>query len=91
MPFLLRLPPKSGTNAGRLQHHACLALWCGDNELIGALTWYEESVRDRDRYLVAYDRLNRVIEAAVKEVDAQANWWPSSPSPGPLSFARFMA
>ncbi len=84
--FLAEVAAEVRDNAGRLQHHACLALWCGDNELIGALTWYEESVRDRDRYLVAYDRLNRVIEAAVKEVDAQANWWPSSPSPGPLSF-----
>ena len=84
--FLAEVAAEVRDNAGRLQHHACLALWCGDNELIGALTWYEESVRDRDRYLVAYDRLNRVIEAAVREVDAQANWWPSSPSPGPLSF-----
>ena len=24
-------------NVSRIQHHACLALWCGDNELIGAL------------------------------------------------------
>ncbi|WP_147125306.1 beta-mannosidase [Shimia ponticola] len=73
-------------NARRLQHRASLALWCGDNELIGALTWYKESVEDRDRYLVAYDRLNRSIEMALKSVDPEVNWWPSSPSPGPLSF-----
>ncbi len=72
--FLAEVSAEVRDNASRLQYHACLALWCGDNELIGALTWYVESVRDRDRYLVAYDRLNRVIEAAVKEVDAQANW-----------------
>lgn len=70
----------------RLHHHACLALWCGDNEVLGALTWFEESVKDRDRYLVAYDRLNRSIETNLKATDSQANWWPSSPSPGPLSF-----
>ncbi|MDR3493662.1 MAG: glycoside hydrolase family 2 protein [Ancalomicrobiaceae bacterium] len=70
--------------ARRLAHR--VAIWCGDNELIGALTWFEESRRDRDRYLVAYDRLNRTVETAIKSVDSQANWWPSSPSPGPLSF-----
>ena len=70
----------------RLGHHACLALWCGDNELIGALTWFEVSRKDRDRYLVSYDRLNRTIETTMKNADANANWWPSSPSPGVLCF-----
>lgn len=70
----------------RLNHHPSIALWCGDNELIGALTWFEESVKDRDYYLVAYDRLNRTIESALKQTQPSANWWPSSPSPGPLSF-----
>ncbi|AZL60400.1 glycoside hydrolase family 2 protein [Tabrizicola piscis] len=70
----------------RLNHHACIALWCGDNELIGALTWFPESRKDRDRYLVNYDRLNRTVETALLAVLPEANWWPSSPSPGPLSF-----
>ena len=70
----------------RLQHHACIALWCGDNELIGALKWFEVSRNDRDRYLVSYDRLNRTIETAMKAADPDALWWPSSPSPGVLSF-----
>jgi len=70
----------------RLHHHACLALWCGDNELLGALRWFPESVQNRDRYLVAYDRLNRTIEKALREADPGAVWWPSSPSPGPFSF-----
>ena len=70
----------------RINHHACLAVWCGDNELIGALTWFPESRKDRDRYLVAYDRLNRTVESALAEVLPGANWWPSSPSPGPLAF-----
>ncbi|MEO0915859.1 MAG: glycoside hydrolase family 2 protein, partial [Pseudomonadota bacterium] len=73
-------------NVSRIQHHACLALWCGDNELIGALGWYDCSVNDRDRYLVNYDRLNRALETALKETDPNAIWWPSSPSPGPLNF-----
>ncbi len=70
----------------RLGHHASIALWCGDNELIGALTWFEESRKNHDRYLVSYDRLNRVVEGAIRAADETAVWWPSSPSPGVLSF-----
>jgi len=70
----------------RLQHHACIALWCGDNELIGALSWFPETRANRDRYLAAYDRLNHTIEQAAKATDPTINWWPSSPSPGLLSF-----
>ena len=70
----------------RLGHHASIALWCGDNELLGALTWFKESRDNRDRYLVNYDRLNRTIEETMRAADASAIWWPSSPSPGLLSF-----
>lgn len=70
----------------RLSSHPSIALWCGDNELVGALTWFEESRRDRDRYLVSYDRLNRTIETGIKAAAPEAIWWPSSPSVGPLNF-----
>lgn len=84
--FLTEIAAEARDVVARLHHHPCLAVWCGDNEVIGALTWFEESIKDRDRYLVAYDRLNRTIETNLKAIDPGANWWPSSPSPGPLSF-----
>ncbi len=84
--FLTEVSHEVREQVARLQHHACIVLWCGDNELLGALTWYEESRTNRDRYLVAYDRLNRTIETALKATDGTAIWWPSSPSPGLLSF-----
>lgn len=71
---------------GRLQHHASIALWCGDNELVGALGWFPQSRADRDRYLVNYDRTNRTIEQALLATDPAAIWWPSSPCPGVLNF-----
>ncbi len=74
------------TQVNRLQHHACIAVWCGDNELIGALNWFPESRANRDRYLAAYDRLNHTIEQVTMSADPSINWWPSSPSPGLLSF-----
>ncbi len=70
----------------RLSNHASIVVWCGDNELVGALTWFEETRKDRDRYLVSYDRLNRTIEVAMKETIPDAIWWPSSPSVGYLNF-----
>lgn len=84
--YLENVRTEAVENVNRLQHHACLALWCGDNELIGALTWFEETRADRDRYLVNYDRLNRTLETTLKSADPNARWWPSSPSPGPLNF-----
>ncbi len=82
--FLEEVTREVTWQARRLAHH--VALWCGDNELIGALLWFEESRNNRDRYLVAYDRLNRTIETALKAAVPGATWWPSSPSPGPMSF-----
>ncbi|WP_299743769.1 glycoside hydrolase family 2 protein [uncultured Tateyamaria sp.] len=84
--FLAEVDAEVREQVARLNHHACIALWCGDNELLGALNWYEESRQDRDRYLVAYDRLNRTLEKALRETAPHAIWWPSSPSPGPMSF-----
>ena len=84
--FLTDVAAEVRGQVARLNHHACLALWCGDNELLGALTWFEESRKNRDRYLVAYDRLNRTIETALKDTAPGAIWWPSSPSPGLMSF-----
>ena len=86
LAYLANVRAEVRDNVARIQHHACLALWCGDNELVGALTWYDVSINDRDRYLVNYDRLNRCIEDTLRATDPQANWWPSSPSTGPLSF-----
>jgi beta-mannosidase len=84
--FLAEVDAEVRDVVARISHHACIAIWCGDNELIGALTWFPESRKDRDRYLVNYDRLNRTVEAALHSVLPGANWWPSSPSPGPLAF-----
>src|SRR5690606_37153935 len=42
----------------RLSHHASIALWCGDNEVIGSLTWYPETQANPERYVANYVRLN---------------------------------
>ena len=64
--FLAEATAEAEFQAARIGHH--VALWCGDNELLGALTWFPESRANRDRYLVGYDRLNRTLETALKGV-----------------------
>jgi len=67
----------------RLKSNPCIAIWCGNNEDIGALTWFEASRQNRDRYIIDYDRLNEgVIGTEVRRLDPGRAWWPSSPSAG---------
>lgn len=67
----------------RLRDHACIALWCGNNECLGALNWFDVTRQNRDRYLVDYDRLYEgTIGAAVDEADPTRLYWPSSPCGG---------
>lgn len=81
--FLAEVEPEIRHQVRRLQDHPCLALWCGNNEDLGALTWFPETQADRDRYLVDYDRLNEgLIGRLVRELDPGRTWWPSSPSAG---------
>ncbi|WP_321449484.1 glycoside hydrolase family 2 protein [uncultured Cohaesibacter sp.] len=70
----------------RLSGHPCMTLWCGDNELVGAINWFEESKKDRDRYLAMYERLNFALEECLTQEDPGIPFWPSSPSIGPLNF-----
>ncbi|MCR9414542.1 glycoside hydrolase family 2 protein [Vibrio alginolyticus] len=70
----------------RLKEHPSIALWCGDNEVIGAIGWYDESKRSKVKYTVNYDRLNRMIEKEITEQDSTRRFWPSSPCNGELDF-----
>ena len=70
----------------RLSKFASLAVWCGDNELVGALSWFKETKADRDRYLAMYDRLNHTLEMVVDDERPDVPFWPSSPSIGRLNF-----
>ncbi|WP_417580505.1 beta-mannosidase [Pelagibacterium sp.] len=71
----------------RLSHHACIALWCGDNEVIGSLNWYPETRANRDRHLANYDRLSKLLADIVEDEDPERRFWPSSPSLGYMDFA----
>jgi Beta-galactosidase/beta-glucuronidase len=84
--FLANVAEEVDYQVRRLVSHPSIVLWCGDNELVGALNWFKESLENRDRYLVSYDRLNRVIEQALAKAAPDAIWWPSSPAAGYLDY-----
>ena len=72
----------------RLKEHPSIALWCGNNENVGALTWYPETRANRDRYIIDYDRLNEgAVGNTIRSLDPDRTWWPSSPSAGPDDFS----
>lgn len=72
----------------RLKDHPSLVLWCGNNENVGALTWFPESRENRDRYLIDYYKLNEeTVAQTVKLLDPHRRWWSSSPSAGENDFS----
>jgi len=81
--FLASVEEEVRYQARRLRDHACLALWCGDNENVGALREHRACRENRDRYLVDYDRLNEgVIGRTLDAEDPTHAFWPSSPCAG---------
>ncbi len=82
--FLNEVTAETEYQVARLQHHPCIALWCGDNECIGAIFWYPGR---REQAAVIYDRVNRAAELAVKRRAPDQMFWPSSPCAGALDFS----
>lgn len=85
--FLASVETEITQQVRRLSHHACIALWCGDNEVIGSLGWYPETKNDLGRYIANYDRLNSLLHRIVEDEDPVRRFWPSSPSLGYLDFS----
>ncbi|UXN70080.1 glycoside hydrolase family 2 protein [Devosia neptuniae] len=86
-PFLDNVRTEITQQIRRLSHHASIALWCGDNEVIGSLGWYEETKAAPERYVANYDRLNSMLGNIVEDEDPIRRFWPSSPSMGYLDFS----
>lgn len=68
-------------NVKRIRHHACLALWCGNNEMemfVDRRCWVTKPTEVRD-YLLMYER---IIPGVLSVHDPQTFYWPASPSSG---------
>jgi len=64
-------------NVVRIRHHACLALWCGNNEMehIPAILGDEPGQMPWSEYKNLFDK---VIGGLVRKHDPQRDYWPSS-------------
>lgn len=72
----------------RIKSHPCIALYCGNNEDLGALGWYDETKADLPKYLKDYEKLNEgCVERVLKEEDPSRIFWPSSPCAGPGDYS----
>lgn len=60
----------------RLRHHACIALWCGNNECEEVLIWRKLDAACRREYDFLYDEYLRGV---VNSMDTARPYWPSSP------------
>ncbi|MCR5178828.1 MAG: glycoside hydrolase family 2 protein [Lachnospiraceae bacterium] len=68
-------------NVKRIRHHACLGLWCGNNEVETQVidgAW-KPSMKQRADYLKIFEY---IIPGILKKLDPDTCYWPSSPSSG---------
>lgn len=76
--FMENVKAEAIDNIQRLRHHACLALWCGNNEMEQGLvddTWTETAMSWGD-YQALFDKL---LADLVAKHDPQTAYWPASP------------
>ena len=70
----------------RLRDHACIAMWCGDNECLGAIKWFPVTRADPDFYRSQWIKRSKMQGDLVAQYDPQRTYWPSSPCCGPGDF-----
>ncbi|MBR1870247.1 MAG: cellulase family glycosylhydrolase [Kiritimatiellae bacterium] len=72
----------------RLRDHASIALWCGDNECLGAINWFDEIKDDKAFYRAAWMARSKLQGEMVARYDPARTYWPSSPCCGPGDFGN---
>jgi len=76
--WMANVHAEAADNVRRLRHHACLALWCGNNEIEGGLVgdeWTDDTMAWRD-YKPLFDKL---LPSVVRKLDPDADYCPGSP------------
>ena len=70
----------------RLRDHASIAMWCGDNECLGAPKWFDETKDAVDFYRSEWIKRSKMQGELVAQYDPGRTYWPSSPCCGPGDF-----
>ncbi|HKB92079.1 MAG TPA: glycoside hydrolase family 2 protein, partial [Opitutaceae bacterium] len=74
-PFLSSVQVEAEQQVRRLRHRACLALWCGNNEIEQLNSDLLQDVNRRADYNALFHRL---LPDVVTRLDGVTNYWPSS-------------
>ncbi|MEM6656365.1 MAG: glycoside hydrolase family 2 protein, partial [Planctomycetota bacterium] len=94
--FLENVREEAIDNVRRLRNHPCLAMWCGNNEIL-VLQFSDPNGGTRKKHLQKYnDQLwgaykalfHELLPAVVEAEDPDRFYWPSSPSAGPGIVSR---
>jgi len=84
--FLNSVKEEAKYNIKRLRNHPCIALWCGNNEILVAWHnwgWKRKATENVDEIWKAYtDIFHEVLPEAVEKYDPSRSYWSSSPSSG---------
>lgn len=83
-PFLENVRWEVRHQIKRLRDHACIALWCGDNECRGVFRAPWDYVKaDIPYYFSRFRKRIDMLDAMVDAYDPGRTFWPTSPCNGP--------
>lgn len=81
--FEANILAETADNVKRIRHHACLSLWCGNNEMEWGWRDWGRLEGHRPKYKADYTKIfEMLLPRLVKQVDDQTYYWLSSPSSG---------
>ena len=79
--FEKNISVEAAENIRRIRHHACLGLWCGNNEMETQV--FEKAWKPSQKQFYDYIKIfEYILPKIVKREDPNAFYWPSSPSSG---------
>lgn len=79
--FAQNVQREAEDNIRRIRNHACLGLWCGNNEV--EVAWTDWSFPKSDELKRDYTKLfEEILPNMVQKYDPNTFYWPSSPSSG---------
>jgi beta-mannosidase len=83
--FLASVRAEAAAQVRRLRHHACIALWCGNNEdyQIAGAAYEPQLTPEANRAFPARLIYERLLPEVCAELDPTRPYWPGSPYGGP--------
>ena len=88
-PFLDSVRAEAVHQLKRLRDHACIAMWCGDNECRGCMSGPWQYVKDNaDWYFARFRSRVDLLADLVAKHDPARTFWPTSPCNGPHESGR---